>query len=124
MIAVRVVRVVMMTAHLVVVLIAVMIAVRVVRVVMMTAHLVVVLIAVMIAARVEKIIAPLRNDVLPKFMSALVVDKLAVVCRIRLNVRARIGLMKAQLALCAALRECALRQLVVHKKVVARKFAH
>jgi hypothetical protein len=137
MIVVRVLRAVMMIAHRVVVLIGIMIAVRVaVLIGIMTAHRVVVLTAVMIVvraavlivtttvARVVMMIAPLHNVVLLKCTSALVVVRRAEVCRIRLNVLAKTGLMRVLHDPPVVLSACAQRPLVARKKVGAKKYAH
>jgi hypothetical protein len=117
-------RVVMMTVH------------REVRAVMMTARHVVVLTAVMIVvraavlivtttvARVVMMIAPLHNVALLKCTSALVVVRRAEVCRIRLNVLAKTGLMRVLHDPPVVLSACAQRPLVARKKVGAKKYAH
>jgi hypothetical protein len=125
MIVVRVLRAVKMIVVRVAVLIGIMTAHRVV---VLTAVMIVVRAAVLIVtttvARVVMMIAPLHNVVLLKCTSALVVVRRAEVCRIRLNVLAKTGLMRVLHDPPVVLSACAQRPLVARKKVGAKKYAH
>jgi hypothetical protein len=136
MTVVRVVRVVMMIvrrvavstatmiAHRVVVLIAVTTVVRVVvSTATMIAHRVVDSTAIMIVVRVVMMTAPQLNVVRLRFTNEPGGVRLAVECRIRQSVLAKIGLMKALHDLRVVLLVCVQKRLVVHKKVAARKYA-
>jgi hypothetical protein len=113
-----------MIAHRVVVSTATMIAHRVVvSTATMIAHRVVVSTATMIVVRVVMMTAPQLNVVRPRSTNELGGVRLAVECRIRQSVLAKIGLMKALHDLRVVLLVCVQKRLVVHKKVVARKYA-